>query len=116
MSHQDNERERLKKLRDRQLSARNPGKTDSRIMKQVARRGQRKQKKVTFSEMVRDLPHKWRGLFLGAVAGMFLWLLLYVLAEGMWIDLVGIFAIVFLAVLGFALGQAFDARDELKRL
>jgi uncharacterized protein YacL len=116
MSYQDDERERLKRLRDRQLRARNPQRGDARLMRHVATRRGRRQKKVTLAEMVRDLPQKWRGLFLGAIIGMLIWLLLYILADGMWVDLVGLVSIVVLAFLGFALGQAFDVRDELKRL
>ena len=41
MSYQDKERERLARLRDRQLSARNPRKSDDCLMKKVARRGRR---------------------------------------------------------------------------
>ena len=115
MSYQDKERERLQRLRDRQLSARNPRKSDDRLMRQVARRGRRRQKKVTFGEMLRDLPHKWRGLFIGIVAGMLLWIVLDFLAEGVWVDAAGVLAIVFLAFFGFVMGRAFDVRDELRR-
>jgi hypothetical protein len=116
MSNQDKERERLARLRDRQLQARNPRKTDQRVMRQVARRRGRKQKKVTFGEMVRDLPHKWRDLFLGIVIGMVIWIVLDAVADGVWVDPVGLLAILFLAILGYVLGQAFDVRDDLRRL
>jgi Flp pilus assembly protein TadB len=116
MSYQDDERERLRRLRDRQLQARNPQRADARVMRQVAKRRGRRQRKVTPADMVRELPYKWRGLFLGVIIGMFIWLLLYALVEGAWVDLVGLASIVVLAFLGFALGQAFDVRDELKRL
>ncbi len=116
MSYQDDERDRLRRLRDRQLQTRNPQRGDARLMRHVAKRRGRRQKKVTPADMVRELPHKWRGLFLGAIIGMFIWLLLYILAQGAWIDLVGLACMVVLAFLGFALGQAFDVRDELKRL
>ena len=115
MSYQDKERERLARLRDRQLSARNPRKSDDRLMKKVARRGRRRQKKVTFDEMLRDLPHKWRGLFIGIFAGSLLWIVLDFLAEGVWVDAAGALAIVFLAFFGFVMGRAFDVRDELRR-
>lgn len=116
MSIQNDERERLKRLRDRQLQARNPQKADQRVMHQVARRRGRRQKKVTLGEMLRDLPHKWRGLFFGCLLGVLLWLLLTLLVELAWVDLLGLAVILVLALLGYALGQAFDARDELRRL
>jgi polyferredoxin len=116
MSYQDDERERLRRLRDRQLQARNPQRGNARVMSHVAKRRGRRQKKVTPADMVRELPYKWRGLSLGVIISMFIWLLLTVLAEGAWVDLVGLASIVVLAFLGFALGQAFDVRDELKRL
>jgi len=116
MSAQNDERERLKRLRERQLQARNPKKADQKVMRQVARRRGRRQKKVTVGEMVRDLPHKWRGLFFGCILGAILWLLLSLLVELAWVDLLGLAAILVLALVGYAMGQAFDARDELRRL
>lgn len=116
MTHQEDERERLRRLRDRQLQTRNPKKADARTMRYVAQRRGRRQKKITLADMVRELPHRWRGLFLGAIIGMFIWLVLTVLAEGAWVDPVGLACIAVVALLGFVMGQAFDARDELKRL
>ena len=115
MSYQDREKEQLAKLRDRQLSARNPRKSDERVMRKVAQRGRRRQRKVTFGEMVRELPHKWRGLFMGIIGGMLLWILFSYVGEGLWVDLTGVLAIVFLPMLGFVMGRAFDVRDELRR-
>jgi hypothetical protein len=116
MSYQDDERERLRRLRDRQIRARDPKKGEKKLMGHVARRRGRRQQKVTFAEMVRELPHKWRGLFFGVIIGMFIWLLLHLFSiESMLVDLVGLLAIVLLAFLGFALGRAFDVRDELRR-
>lgn len=115
MSYQDREKERLAKLRDRQLSARNPRKSDERVMRQVARRGRHQQKKVTFGEMVRELPHKWRGLFMGIIGGMLLWILFGYVGEGLWVDLAGVLAMAFLPMLGFVMGHAFDLRDDLRR-
>ncbi len=115
MSYQDREKERLAKLRDRQLSARNPRKSDERVMRQVARRGRHQQKKVTFGEMVRELPHKWRGLFMGIIGGMLLWILFGYVGEGLWVDLAGVLAMAFLPMLGFVMGRAFDLRDDLRR-
>lgn len=116
MTYQDDERERLRRLRDRQLQARNPKKADARVMRSVARRRGRKQKKITLADMVRELPHKWRGLFFGIIIGTLIWLVLSALAEGAWVDPVGLISIVAAGSLGFALGQAFDARDDLLRL
>ena len=56
------------------------------------------------------------GLIIGFIIGLLIFLILPYFVETSWIDFVGIGAIFFLAILGFSLGQALDARDSLKEL
>ncbi|MBN1319007.1 MAG: DUF3784 domain-containing protein [Anaerolineales bacterium] len=111
---QDSEKDRLARLRERQLEARNPRKAEQQFMRTVARRQKRKNKPVTLSEMIRGIPHQWQGVFLGIIIGAIVLLILPLLWESRWAETIGILAIVIFAVFGFAYGQALDVRDELR--
>ena len=114
MSQEDRERERVARLRDLQLQARNPRKADQQTMRTVARRRQRRYKRVTLREMIRDIPHRWRGAIIGGVAGVGISFVLPLIWQNKWAEIIGLMAIVVLAILGIAIGQAFDIRDELR--
>jgi len=114
MDNQNDERERLIRLRQRQLQARDPRATDKRVIRTTTRRQRKRVKRVTLGEMVRGIPHKWRGFIIGALIGMVLSILLPLFMEGVLIEVVGILAIVILAGMGLAVGQALDVRDELR--
>ena len=114
MSNADQERERIKRIREQQLRARDPRKAERRAVRTVTRRRRQRYQRVTFSEMIRDIPHKWRGFIFGAVLGAVLAIVLPILFEGTLVELIGFLSIVVLALVGFAIGQAFDLRDELR--
>jgi hypothetical protein len=116
VSNQIDERERLKRLRDRQLQTRDPRSTDRRVHRAVAKRRGRKQKRVTLSEIYTDVPAKWKGLSLGIVVGAAVSIALPLLFEGTWPELVGLASLVILAILGYAIGQGYQTRDELREL
>jgi hypothetical protein len=116
MSYQNDERERLKQLRDRQLQARDPRSVDRKVHRTVARRRGRRQQRVTLTEMYTDVPAQWKGLFLGVLAGIAVSIVLPLLFEGLWPELVGLASLLVLAILGFLIGQAFQMRDELRDL
>jgi hypothetical protein len=116
MSNQVDDRERLRQLRDRQLQARDPRSVDRKVHRAVAKRRGRRQKRVTLAEMYTDVPAKWKGLFLGLLAGAAVSIALPLLFEGTWPELVGLASLPILAILGLVIGQAFQVRDELRDL
>jgi hypothetical protein len=116
MSNQTDDRERLRQLRDRQLQARDPRSVDRKVHRAVSKRRGRRQKRVTIVEMYTDVPAQWRGLVLGVLAGAVISIVLPLLFEGTWPELVGLASLPVLALLGFAIGQGFQARDELRDL
>jgi len=113
MSKPIDDRERLAQIRDRQLQARDPRSADRKVHRTVAKRRGRRQERVTIAEMLTDVPAKWRGLFLGVLAGAVVWVALPLLFEGSWPGLVGLASLPALAVIGFVIGQAYQMRDEL---
>ena len=116
MSNQNDELERLMRLRDRQLSARDPGAKEREIQRKVAARRRRAKKQITFQEMLTDVSKKWQGIIIGAIVGMVISIVLTLTVEASWTGLAGLLAVLGLAILGFFFGQAFDVRDELNNL
>jgi ElaB/YqjD/DUF883 family membrane-anchored ribosome-binding protein len=111
MSNQD-EIERLKRLRERQLQDRDPD-VKQKVQKQVAEQHKRTKKTITLRDMLVNLPHKWQGVGLGALVGVAIWLMLVFVAVS-WATLAGIAVTVVFAIVGFIFGQAFDVRDDLR--
>jgi len=111
MGSQQDEIERLKRLRERQLSDRDPRKRDKRFQYRVS---QRPPKKLRFQEILKDIPSKWWGMIIGGVLGLALAIVLH-LAMGEkapWIQYVGIILFLGLVVLGRLLGAAVSWREE----
>ena len=113
MSNQDREIERLKRIRDQQIQARNPEKKKQKISGRVSQQYRARQK-YTASTALNDMPHKWRGLFGGAFLGIIIWILLIIFVEASWADIAGLLAAVLLPMLGFLFGASFDWRDNLR--
>lgn len=114
MSDQQDERERIRRIRERQLQARDPKAVYRKTQQVMSRRGRRYQKRLTLREIFTDVPHKWRGFFLGAIMGAVISIVLPLLWDAMAAELIGFASIAVLALLGFAFGQALELRDELR--
>ncbi len=115
MSHQD-EIERIKQLRDRQLAARDPLAHDNRLQHKISQQHRHHRKIVTFNDVLERIPWKVWGAMVGALAGLVVWVVLTLVWESSWVDLIGIAGAVILAITGVIIGQAFDVRDELRDL
>jgi ElaB/YqjD/DUF883 family membrane-anchored ribosome-binding protein len=116
MSYKNNEAERLKRIRDRQINLRDPQTKQQRIQHGIASRRQKAVRKFSTREVMREIPHKAKGTLIGAVVGILIMVVLPMFVESQWTDVIGIMSIVFLSVLGFLFGRALDARDSLKEL
>ncbi len=115
MSSDHDERERLRRLRDRQVQLRDPRKADRKVQQAVASRHRaRGRQRFTLKGAIATIPHQWRGLILGVLLGICISIVLPLLFEGTWPELVGLASIPVLGLLGFAMGQAFDVREELR--
>jgi uncharacterized protein YacL len=115
MSKQNDEVERLRRLRERQLQARDPLSKQRKIDRKVTARRRKQKKSFSFRAML-DMPYQWRGAIIGAVIGMGISIVLTLTLENQWTEVIGLLVVVFLAVLGVVFGQAMDAREELKDL
>jgi uncharacterized protein YacL len=116
MSNQENEVERLKRIRDKQLQARDPQKKVRKTQHHIAVRYRSSRKPETAKSIVSDIPKKWMGFVIGLFLGFFVLILLPLFVESTSTDLIGIGVMVVLAFLGFAVGQAADTKAELEDL
>jgi hypothetical protein len=110
-SHND-EIERIKRIRDRQLNLRDPKAKDDAMQHRIASRY--KVEKLTVKGVLRDIPGRWMGTILGAIVGVVVAIAFNLLVESdaFWIEYVGYFLILVCIVLGRGLGAAMDWREE----
>ncbi len=112
MSSQNDEIERIKRIRERQLQLRDPKAKDRQIQSRVASRYEKE--KVTVNSVIRDIPGKWIGMFLGAIIGFILAIAINLLVDfpAAWMEYLVYFIVLVCVVMGRGLGAAMDWRDE----
>jgi uncharacterized protein YacL len=116
MSDNNSEIERLRRLRQQQLAARDPHAKQRDINRKVSARRRKLKKQGAFQDMLTDMAYKWKGVIVGALIGIIISIVLSLTVEAWWVELAGLAAVIVLASIGLILGQAFDAREELKYL
>lgn len=115
MGYPESEQERLKKLRDRQIRARDPLVKERKVSRQVADQQRRKRKNERFiRDSVGAVSHKVKGAYIGALLGLVIMLLLPMVMENRMANILGILAIPFLIALGLLIGASFDWRDDIR--
>ncbi len=118
MTRQSDEIERLIRIRDQQIQARDPLKKQDRLNREVVRR--RRQAASSFSyggtigEMFASLSHKLRGLIYGLILGTVASVPMVLLLEQEWALAGGLVTFFTFPIIGFAVGAAFDWRDSLR--
>jgi hypothetical protein len=113
MSNRDKELERLQRIRNQQLQARDPLKKERKKQDHITHQFKSREK-YTVSQGMKEVKHKWKGLMIGLIVGLAIWIGLAAFVQTSWVDLAGIIAIVICPLLGFILGSSFDWRDELR--
>lgn len=116
MSYGNQEQERLKLLRDRQLSDRDPLEKQRDFQRTSAQKERRARKPYSLAKMWSDIPHVWKGFFYGIVLGTVVFIVLPVFWISPWALPCSASTIVIFAILGVIFGRAFDARDKIKNL
>jgi hypothetical protein len=112
MNRQDDEIERIRRIRDRQLQLRDPTAKERRVQKRVAARYS--PQKLTLAETIREIPGRWLGMILGGVIGILLGILFDLLigTDDWWVRYVP-YVIAFAGVaLGRMLGAVLDWREQ----
>ena len=114
MSSQKDEIERLQRIREKQISARDPKVKQRKSSHKVATRRRKQRQTFSFRDLW-DVPYQAKGAIIGAALGITLWLVLSQAVTASWTD-IGLLNIPFLAILGIIFGQAIDLREEIKNL
>jgi uncharacterized protein YacL len=116
MSSQNSEQERLKRIRDRQIQLRDPQKKVNDLQHSIARRRKKSVTRFSLRTMIEETPNKFLGFVLGLMIGVVVLIVVPDFVQPPWGEVIGFGAIIFLAILGFMLGQAMDTRDSIKEL
>lgn len=106
--------DRLRQLRDRQLRDRDPLTKQRRQDRGIARKQRQMRQSFSLSQMWRDIPHRWRGAFVGLPIGLIVLLAVPSLIEGLWGMCLGVAAMLFAALVGFLIGRYQDSMDEIR--
>lgn len=117
MPSNDQELERLKRLRERQLTDRDPLVKQRQFQRATTAR-ERKLSKQSYSlgKMWSDIPHVWKGFFYGLVLGTLVLIILPFLWVSPWAIPCAIIALVVITIFGVVVGRAIDTRENIKDL
>jgi hypothetical protein len=117
MSSERNEMERIRRIRERQLKARDPLAREREWQQNIARR--QKKGNITFWDVLGNIPAKWWGMILGALVGFLLALVLdrvlhvrLVNVDAFWVEYMWYALIFFGIVMGRGLAMAVDWGEE----
>jgi hypothetical protein len=113
MSSQDPER--VRRLRDQQLRARDPLSKQRRLDGEISQKRKRMQQSFSFGGMWKDIPHRWTSGFIGCLIGLAILLIAPSVLEGSWGICLGGAAVPFAAVVGFMIGRYEDTMEEIKK-
>ena len=109
------EQERLVRLRERQLSVRDPHEKQRKFQQFAAERERKRDDSETLGEMWATIPSVWKGGLYGLVAGGLLALLLQRYWISPWATPVSIILVIVLVLVGVTIGRAIDLRNEIKK-
>jgi hypothetical protein len=110
MSRPNDELERIKRIRDQQLAARDPRARDRAVQERV--RARRQTRKLTFKNLLADFTAKWTWMVTGGIIGAILAIVVHLIFKAAWAEYVGYGLILFGIVVGRVLGSVRDWGDE----
>jgi hypothetical protein len=110
------DQERLRRLRDRQLSSRDPQHKQRQLHGRIARKQRRSVESFSLGRIWSEIPHIWRGAFYGLTLGVLAIALVPLVWVSPWALPCSAGMALTLAILGLFIGRAQDTRDSLKDL
>ncbi len=110
------DRDRLRRLRDAQLAARDPQIKQRKLQRTIAEKHRRAARPFTWTRFWSEVPHRWRGVLFGGLFGVLLAVALPLFLPSPWATIFAAVAFLFCAAFGFLLGRAIDTRENLKDL
>lgn len=108
------EQERLVRLRQQQIGARDPGIKEREFQRGAARRERNFDRSVTAKKVWGGISHIWRGVIISLVLGLLAVLVLPVFWQSEWtLPVIGGLTLLGI-VLSVIIGQALDLRDNIR--
>jgi VIT1/CCC1 family predicted Fe2+/Mn2+ transporter len=112
----DPEQERLSRLRDRQIQARDPHVQQRRIHGKIARKQRSSVEAFSVGRVLSEVPSMWKGAVLGFFVGILGVALIPLVWSSTWALPCSAVLALMLAIFGLIIGRAADTRDSLKDL
>jgi uncharacterized membrane protein len=112
MSKQEDEIRRLQRLRDEQLQARDPTAKERARQQRLVTKHRNTQKKMTAKRVFLDFPAKWQYMVIGALLGLMIALIINIMVQAQWAQIVGGVLVVFGLVAGRVMGAIKDWGNE----
>ena len=109
------EQERLMRLRERQLSVRDPHEKQRKFQHMSAERERRRDVSVSLPEMWATIPHVWKTALYALVGGILLIILLPRYWDSSWATPLAIVLGIITLVMSIIIGNALDLRDNIKK-
>lgn len=112
MSGQD--QDRLKRLRDKQIAARDPLVKQRKFQRDIAVKTKRMKKPFSFSKAWSDIPHIFKTPFYGLLLGIVVVFVLPIVWDSPYAILAGAGATLVFIIFGLILGNSLDIRDNIR--
>lgn len=116
MSNGNQEQERLKRIRDQQLQARNPKKKQQQFQRRTAERERNRDRSYTLADFWSEIPLVVRYVVVGFLIGVVVAVILPFFWESPWVKIVGLGIVVAISAFSGILGNAVATRDNIKDL
>ncbi|MBC8336964.1 MAG: hypothetical protein ISR59_13135 [Anaerolineales bacterium] len=108
------EQERLKRLRDQQLRARDPHVKQRKFQRRTAERERKRDNSYTLGDLWKDIPLMVRYLLGGFLLGGLVILILPLIWDSPWVKIVSFVAALAIIIFTGILGNAVTVRENLK--
>jgi hypothetical protein len=112
----NSEQDRLRRLRDQQIAARDPQTGARKLHGGISRKQRRAVEAFSLGRIWREIPHIWRYAFYGFVVGVLAVAVVPMVWDSPWALTCSAGTTVFLVIIGVFIGRAADTRDSLKDL
>ena len=112
MSKQEDEIRRLQRLRDEQLQARDPTAKERARQQRLVTKHRTTRQKITAKSVFLDFAAKWQYMVIGALLGLMIALIINILVQAQWAQIVGGVLVVFGLVAGRVMGAIKDWGNE----
>jgi hypothetical protein len=109
------EQERLMRLRERQLSVRDPQEKGRKFNQMAAERERKRDDSESLGEMWATIPNVWKWGLFGLLAGGLLIMILPHYWVSPWATPIAIIVAIVLLIMSITIGRAIDLREAIKK-